>query len=86
MEILANNERTLCWKAGYRANLSVRFGGRWAETCRSNVVTRRPSTLCHPLAGSRCSLAGHSGLSGTRLDRNNRDLPAPDQESRRPGD
>ena len=35
----------LRWKAGCSAKLPVRFGGRWAETCLGNKVTRRPSTL-----------------------------------------
>jgi hypothetical protein len=46
MEILTYENRMLCWKAGYRDDLFVRFGGRWVETCLSNEVTRHPSTLC----------------------------------------
>ena len=37
----------LCWKAGYSDELYVRFGGRLAETCLSNGITRRHSTLYH---------------------------------------
>ena len=36
---------SLCWKAGYSDELSVRFGGGWAETYLSNEITRRPSII-----------------------------------------
>ena len=65
METRANDDRILCWKAGYGANSSVRFGGRWAETCFSDEVTRRPSTLCHTFAGRRCRYPIYSGAPGT---------------------
>ncbi len=35
----------LCWKAGCRVEWPAQFGGGWAETCVSDDVTRRPSTL-----------------------------------------